>query len=310
MATGNQLSTNVGARTIRLPMVRRGGRQNKFLPFWLLLPAMIVLLVIQIYPTIYSAFLSLNKTRAGEMTFVGLENFQRLLNDADFGRSLQRTAIFAGFYLVITVSLSLWLAVLFNRRVKFTGFYLVLLFIPWVISDVVAGTIWRWMFQQSYGIIQYWLQPVFHVSLFTNQYGAMAIVIAGSVWRALAFTTILFLGSLQTVPAEVLESAALDGANGWQSFWRVTFPIIRPTFLVAVLLTSIRGINSLGLIISIMGHSGGAGNATQTASVYLYNTVQRDGDFGLGAATSVLLFAINIMLTIIYLRLVTNRDTA
>jgi ABC-type sugar transport system permease subunit len=154
------------------------------------------------------------------------------------------------------------------------------------------------------------VQPILHVSPFTNPAGAMAIVVMASVWRAVAFTTILFLGSLQTVPQEVIESAALDGANGWTSFWRVTFPIIRPTFLVAVLLTSIRGINSLGLILSILGSSGGPGNAAQTASLYLYNAVQRDGDFGLGAAAAVLLFLVNIALTLVYLRLVTRREGA
>ncbi len=312
MATGSQLKTErTGTEAFRLPSVTRtNGRLNKFLPFWLLLPAMLVLLVIQIYPTLYSVYLSVVTTRGGEFTYVGLKNFERLFGDTEFVKSLQRTAIFAGFYLVLTVSLSLLIAVLLNRRVKLTGMYLIFLFIPWVISDVVAGTMWRWMFQQSYGIVQYWLQPIFQTSLLVNQTGAMAIVIAGSVWRALAFTTILFLGALQTVSVEVLESAALDGANGWSSFWRVTFPLIRPTFLVAVLLTSIRGINSLGLILSIMGRNGGPGNATQTASLYLYNAVQRDGDFGLGSATAILLFLVNITLTVIYLRLVTNnKDT-
>jgi len=312
MATQSQLDNTEKplAAPLRLPRITtRTGKPNKFLPFWLLLPAMLVLLFIQIYPTLYSLYLSVMRTRAGELTFVGMANFNRLLADRNFINSLQHTVVYAGFYLVLTVGLSLWIAVLLNRRLRFTGIYFVILFIPWVISDVVAGTMWRWMFQQTYGILQFWLQPIFRNSLFTNPTGAMAIVVAASVWRALAFTTILFVGALQTVPVDVLESAALDGASGWASFWGVSFPLIRQTFLVAVLLTSIRGINSLGLILSIMGSNGGPGNATQTASLYLYNTVQRDGDFGLGAAASVLLFIANIALTIVYLRLVTQRET-
>lgn len=285
----------------------RSGRVSKFLPLWLLLPAILILLAVQVYPTLYSFYLSLNQTKAGELIFVALDNYARLFRDIEFGRSLSRTFVYAGWYLVLTVGLGLLLAVLLNRRVKFTGFYLILLFIPWVISDVVAGTIWRWMFQQSYGILQYWLGFISERSLFINPNGAMGIVVAASVWRSLAFTIILFLGALQTIPGEVLESAALDGATGWQSFWKITFPLIRPTFLVAILLTSIRGINSLGMILSIMGTTGGTGNATMTTALYMLNAVQRDGDFGLAASTSVIMFVINIILTFVYLRLVTRK---
>ncbi len=288
---------------------RSSGRATKFLPFWLLLPAILILLAVQVYPTLYSLWLSVNRIKGGDLIFVGLQNFDRLFKDLNFGRSLNRTFTFAALYLVFTVGIGMLLAVLLNRRVKFTGFYLVLIFIPWVISDVVAGTIWRWMFQQSYGILQYWLQPLSDRSLLVNPNTAMGIVVAGSVWRALAFTTILFLGALQTVPVEVTESAALDGAGGWQSFLRISFPIIRPTFLVAVLLTSIRAINSVGMILSIMGTTGGPGNATMTTALYMLNSVMRDGDFGLAGATSVILFAFNLVLTFIYLRLATRRDT-
>lgn len=297
------------------PSRRESGRVRKFLPFWLLLPTALILLAIQVYPTLYSMWLSVNTIKGGELTFVGLDNFVRMFNDTEFLKSLSRTFVFSGWYLVLTVGLGLLLAVLLNRRVKFTGIYLILIFIPWVISDVVAGTIWRWMFQQSYGIVQFWYNAAQESlgleigrSLFIDQNGSMAIVVIASVWRALAFTVILFLGALQTVPVEVLESGALDGADGWTSFWRITFPLIRPTFLVAVLLTSIRALNSVGMIYAIMGQNGGAGNATKTSALYMLVAVQRDGDFGLSSAASVVLFAFNIVLTFAYLRFISQKD--
>jgi len=131
-------------------------------PFWLLLPLIVVLLVVQVYPTLYSLLLSVTTTHVGTMSFVGLRNFTRLFADTNFVAALGHTAVYTLLYLVLTIGIGLWLAVLLNRRIRFTGLYLILLFIPWVISDVVAGTIWRWMFQQTYGIIQYWLQPVLH----------------------------------------------------------------------------------------------------------------------------------------------------
>jgi ABC-type sugar transport system permease subunit len=276
--------------------------RSKWLPLWFLLPTILILVALQIYPSLYSIYLSTTRFRAGTLTDIGLDNYARLLQSPTFRESLRNTAVYSVSYLIFTVSLGVIVALLLNRRIKFTGVYLVIIFIPWVISDVVAGTMWRWLFQQTYGIVQTWLNPIIGTSLYTDRDGAMAIVVAASVWRALAFTTLLFLAALQTVPNEVLESAAIDGANRFQRFFRIIFPIIRPTFLVVVLLTSIRAINSIGLILSIT--KGGPGTATLTTSMYLYRTGWLEGDFGTSAAISVILFVANILLTLFYLRLI------
>jgi ABC-type sugar transport system permease subunit len=274
---------------------------QRTLPFWLLLPAMAFLILIQVFPTLYSFYLSFTRVRGGVFSFVGLGNFQRLWASSDFYESLWRTLIFAGSYLVLTIGLGVALALLLNQKIRWRGFYVTLIFIPWVLSDVVSGTMWRWMFQQSYGIVQTALNPLLDgTSLLSNQTGAMVIVIVSSVWRTLAFTALLFLGALQTVPSEVLESAALDGASRWRSFWGIVFPLIRPTLLVSVLITSIRGINSLGLILATT--AGGPGAATTTAAVLLYQEAWKFGDFGMAAAMAVFLFVINLALTFVYLR--------
>jgi ABC-type sugar transport system permease subunit len=290
------------------PRATRRPLLGRLTPLWLLLPAMIVLLVIQVYPSLYSIYLSFQRQRRGGFEFVGLTNFELLLNNSDFRESLARTLTFSGWYIVLTVALGLLVALLINRRIKLTGGYLVIIFIPWVLSDVVAGTMWRWMFLEDYGLLQEWLRPIFGDSIYISPSGAMGIVILASVWRAVAFTAVLFLGALQTVSNEVLESAALDGANRFQRFLYVIFPLIRPTFLIAVLLTSIRSVNSVGLILATT--RGGPGTATETASVFLYDVTWGQGNFARGAAVSVLLFLMNIVLTVIYLRLVTRRAEA
>jgi ABC-type sugar transport system permease subunit len=277
-------------------------RQSKWLPLWFLLPTLLVLLALQVGPSLYSLYLSTTRVRGGELRQVGLDNFERLFNSPTFKDSLETTAIYTFYFLVLTVSLGMIIALLLNRRVRFTGIYLVIIFLPWVISDVVAGTMWKWLFQQNYGIAQMWLSPIFGSSLYTSARGAMGIIVAASVWRSLAFTTLLFLGALQTIPVPILESAAIDGANRFQRYFRIIFPLIRPTFLVTVLITSIRAVNTVGLIHALT--RGQPGGATQTTSYYLLRTAWEQGDFGTGAAISVILFAINIILTLIYLRLV------
>jgi ABC-type sugar transport system permease subunit len=288
---------------------RTAMRTSKWLPLWFLLPSIAILLALQVGPSLYSLYLSTTQIdpNTGQNINVGLSNFVYLFNSPTFRESLWHTVVYSVSFITLTISLGLMLALLLNRRIKFTGFYLVLIFLPWVISDVVAGTMWRWMFQQTYGIVQVFLNPIVGSSLYTNATGAMAIVVAASVWRSLAFTTLLFLAALQTVPNEVLESAALDGANRVQRFLSIIFPLIRSAFLVTVLLTSIRAINSVGLIFSIT--RGNPGGATQTASYYLLRYGWEQGDIGQGAAVSVILFAINIVLTVIYIRWVgVNRE--
>jgi len=296
------MTTSKRTKSLSLTTSKDTRLANLF-PFGLVLPAVVILALVQIYPTLYSLYLSTTRMRAGKLTSVGIKNFERLLASSDFFESLQRTVVFAGSYLILTVVLGLILALLLNRRSALTPVYLVMVFIPWVLSDVVSGTIWRWMFNQSYGLIQVALNPLLdNKSILSNNDTAMMVVIAASVWRTLAFTALLFLGALQTIPGEVLEAAALDGANRWQSFWRVTFPMMRPTLLVVILITSIRGINSLGLILSTT--SGGPGAGTTTAAVYLYRTAWQFGDFGVAAAMAVFLFIVNLILTIFYLRVV------
>jgi multiple sugar transport system permease protein len=243
------------------------GRLNRWLPLWLLLPTILVLLGFQVIPVLYSFLLSFSQARRGALEFVGLRNFEVLLQRRDFWASLENTAVYAGGYVIITVGLGLLIALLLNRRFKFTGVYLVFIFVPWVMSEVVVGTMWRWLFQPSYGIVQDWITthaPYLGESIFRTPGLAMAVVIGAAVWRGVAFTTILSLGALQTIPREVVESASLDGADRFQRFFRVLLPMIRPTVLVMVLLTSIQGINSLGLIVSIT--RGEPAGATRTAS--------------------------------------------
>jgi ABC-type sugar transport system permease subunit len=283
----------------QVKIARPRARWQRLMPLWLLLPSLIVLAVLQVYPTIYTIYMSFHRLRARQLIPEGLRNYERLLNDTNFWASLQKSFIFVSTTVALTLAIGLLIAVLLNQRSRFNPIYMVLLFIPWVISDVVAGTIWRWMFQNDYGLIQTVIAPLTGpTSLYARPDGAMLIVILATVWRSLPFTSLLFLGALQNVPTEVIESAALDGANRIQSFFRVTFPIIRPTFLVALILTTISGLNSVGVILVLTGNI----PATKTASVYLYQQGWQFGDFGLGAAVSVVMFFINLLLTLAYLQ--------
>lgn len=292
------------ARAITTPTPARRYRRRGVLPLAFLLPTIAILLVFQVAPAVYTVYLSLTRLRRGENTFVGVANYLRLFQLPSFLESISRTGVYAACYVTLTVLIGVVLALLLNQRVRFTRFYLVVIFIPWVLSDVVTGTMWRWLFQPSYGILQEWLYTLSPTTLYTTPSGAMGVVIAASVWQSVAFTTILTLSALQTIPRDIIESAAIDGASPSQRLTHITLPLISRHLLVMVLLVSIRAVNSVGLIYATTG--GGPGRATQTLAVYLLTLAREQGAFGLGAAISLVMLALNLALTALYLLLIRN----
>jgi ABC-type sugar transport system permease subunit len=293
-------TSNTAVSTATTP--RRRYQRRGVLPLAFLLPTIAVLLVFQVAPALYTVYLSLTRLRRGENTFVGWDNYARLFQLPSFLESITRTGVYAGFYVTLTVFIGVGLALLLNQRIRFTRLYLIVIFIPWVLSDVVTGTMWRWLFQPSYGIVQEWIYTVTPATAYTTPSGAMGIVIAASVWQSVAFTTILTLSALQTISSEIIESAAIDGAAPPQLLTHITLPLISRHLLVMVLLVSVRAVNSVGLIYATTG--GGPGRATQTLAVYLLTLVREQGAFGLGAAISLVMLTLNLGLTTLYLLLI------
>lgn len=271
----------------------------------MLSPAILVLVVLQVYPGLYSIYLAFHRQRQQVEQFVGLDNFHILFRMPQTWESIRHTLVYTSAYVILTTVLSLGLALLLHRNLSITPLSMVLLFLPWVLSDVVAGTIWRWLFLRDYGLLQTWLEPFVHQTLLADTTGAMFIVIASSVWRSLALGTLLLLASLRSIPREMTECATLDGARSHQILWSITFPLIRPHILIVVLMLSIRAMNSPGLILTITG--GGPARATSTLSLYLYQQFWQFGDFGSAAALAVIMLVMNIGLTAGYVATIHKR---
>lgn len=283
-------------------------QQRKIYPYLLVTPAMLVLFVVTLYPTLYSFYLSLNRVRRGELEFVGLRNFQVIFQSSDFWESLRHTMTFGFFYIIITLTFAFILAMLFNRGLRLGGVYMTLVFIPWVLSEIVSGVVWRWMFYRDYGVLQNILGPLFGgETLITQPAGAMGVVVAASVWRATAYVMLLILAGLQTIPAEIYEAAAIDGSGRWQSFWRITWPLIRPTTLVTMVLLTIESVNTVGMFLAIT--DGGPGRSTEVLSLHMYREALQFFHFGYGSALAVVMFFINALLGFFYLRFL-QRDNA
>lgn len=244
-------------------------RFNQTLPLWLLLPTLLVLAVIQFYPGIYSIILSLQDRRAGAVEWVGFRNFERIFESAIFRESVGHTVVFLVGYVLVTMVASLAVALLLNQRLRLGGVYLALLFIPWVIADIIVGLIFGLLVVPEYGL----LSPILSNPTLFPPKGlsipsdpppkpwiagfpfppapAMVYLILASSWRALPFITLLLLAALKTVPSEIVESARIDGAGRLQLLFRIILPLILPTMVVALFNLMLGGINGIGLVFSL-----------------------------------------------------------
>ncbi len=296
------------------------------LPFWLILPTVVVLLAIQVYPAIYTVWLSFQEREPTGWKFIGFENFERLFGISRFGESIGHTIIFLVGYAGITMVLGFIIALLLNRNVKLTGLYITLLFIPWTIADILAGMVFRLLVVPDYGLLSGILQnPAFFppdgISVLTTSrpqpwFGdfpfppapAMVFLILASSWRALPFVTLLLLAAMQTVPSEIIESSRIDGAHGWQVVRYIMVPLMLPTMVVALFSLTLSGMNGVGMVFSLT--SGGPGTSTEVLSYMLYTIGWDQLRFGRAAALALMIAVVNWLLISGTLRLtrVDERD--
>ncbi len=282
------------------------------LPFWLILPTILILFAIQIYPGIYTVWLSLQERQPSGWVFVGLKNFERLFSMGIFGESVGHTVVFLVSHVTLTMIGGFITAFLLSRKINFSGFYITLLFIPWVIAQIIAGLVFRLLVAPDYGLFAGILQnpslfPPDGISVLTasrpqSWFGdfpfppspAMILLIIASTWRAIPFVTLLILGAIQMVPQEVLECSLIDGASGWQSIRYILIPLILPTLVVAIFSLTLNGMNGVGLIFSLT--DGGPGTTTSILSFILYTIGWGQLQFGRAAALALIIAVINWLL--------------
>jgi len=290
----------------------RKGRLSNTLPFWLILPTVLVLLVVQVYPAVYTIWLSLHDRQPQGWTYVGLKNFSRLFGMGLFSESIGHTVIFLVGYVGLTLVLGLTIALLLNRKLRLAGLYITLLFIPWIIADIIVGLVFRLLVIPDYGLLSGFLQnpsifPPNGLSVLTAirpqpWFGdfpfppapAMYFLILASTWRALPFITLLLLAALQTVPNEVIESSRIDGARGLQIVRYILVPLILPTMVVALFSLTLSGMNGVGMVFSLS--RGGPGTSTHVLSYLLYSIGWTQLQFGRAAALALIIAVFNWLL--------------
>jgi multiple sugar transport system permease protein len=272
----------------------------------LLLPTVVVLLALTIYPTIYSFTLSLNtwnmSNRNAVWEFVGLANYAQILQDTRFWNAAQVTGTYMFGTIATQLVLGLGIALLLQRQVLAAGLVRTALLLPMMTTPVVVGLIWRFMFNPTQGIVNY-LLGLIGISgpnwLGGLQTGLLSVMIA-DIWEWTPFMVLILLAALQTLPQEPYEAAAIDGASAWQAFQHITIPLLRPTIVVAVLLRAIDSFKTFDLVYVMT--NGGPGTSTETLSFYTYKWGFKFFQMGYASALSfVMLIMVIIFANILIL---------
>lgn len=299
--------TSATADTVGAPPTRRRSKlalRNTLLGWSFILPNFVGFALITLVPVVTLFYVALTDFNIfGKGDFIGIGNFQKLVGDPLFQRSVVNTFYYAALHVPLTILVSLGLALLLNTKLRGVAFFRTAAFFPYITSIVAIALVWNLLFSPDYGPINEFLRFIGIQNppgWLTSQEWAMPAIVIISTWRDMGYYMILFLAGLQTVPRELYEAARMDGTNAWQRFWNVTLPGIRPTmFLVTVLLT-IASFKIFDLIIVLSpGGTAAPNQATVVLSQFIYQKGFIESKFGYASAGAVVLFAICLGATII-----------
>jgi len=280
-------------------------RRVEYLPYLLILPGLILILVVLVYPIIQGVATSFFRPKGllpGAGPFVGLDNYLRLLTDEEFWNALWVTLIYVFWCLVGALSIGLGTALLLNQRFKGRGLARVIMTLPWAVPEVAAALIWIWMLNPDVGIVNLLATRLGlitqHIRWLNQVEWALPTVLVITIWKIFPFSSVVLLTALQSVSDELYEAAAIDGANKFQSFLNITIPGIRPTLLLLALLVTIWSIKRFALI--WITTQGGPVGKTETLVIMVYRAAFKFFDLGYAAAIGVVGLCLSILVTVLF----------
>ncbi len=272
-----------------------------------IIPTLLLLILWNVVPLFYSLYLSFTNYSAianKPPEWVGFANYTAILTRSNFWQSFATTGKYAVFSVAIQTVLGFGLAMLLRRKFKGSGIVTTLILIPMMLSPVVVGLFWKLIYNPSYGIFNFLLDPSnprLATDMLAGPDTAMAAVILVDVWMWTPFVMLLCLSGLSAIPDYLYEAAAIDRASGWFQFRRITLPQVAPLLLIAILFRTIEALKAFDLMMGLTG--GGPGPATETVSIALYR-IAFQGQFQTGRASALAYIVLIIVICIsnVYIR--------
>ena len=282
-------------------------RQDARIAWLLLAPSLLILLGVTLWPIIYTFILSLENAPTGinqVRTFVGLGNYLTMLNDQVFWATIGRTLYFTLASVSLELILGLSIAQLIHSHPWGWKFLRFALIIPWAVPTIVNGSMWRWIYSADFGALNGILMQFglikHYIPWLTLPNMAMPLVIVADVWHTMPFIALILQAALAGIPAELDEAAAVDGANAWQRFWKIRFPMLRPAILVALIARTVDAFRVFDIVYILT--NGGPASKTMTITYLTYLNSFSYGKQGIGAALSFLISFFTIFMAFVYIR--------
>jgi ABC-type sugar transport system permease subunit len=289
-------------------LLKRQKRESFLLIFGLITPALITIMVVTVYPLLYSFWISLHRWDLTKMQegypFIWFRNYIQVLIDPLFHQSVQVTLIFVVSAVSLEITLGFICALVLNREFPGRNLVRMLALLPWAIPAVVNGIMWKWILNPSYGALNGLLLSLGLIDQYIIWLGspnsALAMVILADVWKETPFIMLLFLAALQTVPKDLYEAARVDGASFFHTLFHITIPLIKPMLFVALALRTIWALKSFDLIYTLT--AGGPSMGTSVIGYYTYLKSFVSLQFGQGSAVAYIMTIIVIILVLLYQR--------
>lgn len=295
--------TEMIQRPVRLMQVLR--------PYLWLAPALVLVIAVSFWPLGYALVQSVYRSNYLDLgTFTGTSNFARFLfSEAGIARAWNSFVLVAGT-LAIALPLGFGLALLLNLPLRGRNLIRTLLIIPWLVSNTVAALLWAWLLNAQFGPVADSLAKlgITMPNVLTSPTWAMPALIICNAWGSFPLVMVFTLSALQTIPKEIYEAARMDGASRWQRFANVTFPLVRNTTLVTVVLTTLHCFNGVTIVLIMTG--GGPLDATDVMALRVFEEGFKFHRMGIASAGAVIIFATNVLFTIAYMRVLKTEHSA
>ncbi|MFJ8058179.1 carbohydrate ABC transporter permease [Streptomyces sp. NPDC096142] len=291
--------------SVRPPRKRRS--TYTLAPLVLIAANVVLFALFFVWPAVIGLVYSFtNYTGVGAFQFIGLDNYQNLFGDSTFYDALFRTLLYTVLVVPLNFVLSLFIAnLVVSKQAKGASVARVVFFVPWLISPIVVGVLWRWLFGENFGLINYVIEKLggHAIAWQSNADLSLGVVVMAGAWWGTAFSMLLFIAAIKNVPVSYYEAASLDGAGPWRQFRSITLPSIAPTSFIVILLNTINAMKEYPLFVSL--NNGGPGTSNNLLVQYIYETGFNRGQIGYASAASFVLML--ILMAVAIIQLVVNR---
>ncbi|GGY50142.1 carbohydrate ABC transporter permease [Streptomyces djakartensis] len=284
-------------------------RRSKYTlaPLVLIAANVVLFALFFVWPAVIGLLYSFtNYTGVGVFQWVGLDNYSHLFGDSTFYDALSRTLLYTVLFVPLNFALSLLAAnLVVNKHAKGSSIARVIFFIPWLLSPIVVGVLWRWLFGENFGLVNYVIEELGGgaVPWQSNADLSLLVVVMAAAWAWTGFTMLLFIAAIKNVPVSYYEAAELDGAGPWRKFISITLPSIAPTSFIVILLNTINAMKEYPVFVAL--NNGGPGTSNNLLVQYIYETGFKRGQIGYASAASFVLML--ILMAVAIIQLIVNR---